>query len=170
MEGRWLRGLQGDPTPAACSWYFSGVSRTQAQELLLSPPNEPGAFLVRPSESSLGGYSLSVRAQASVCHYRVSMAADGSLYLQKGQLFPGLKELLIYYKANWKLIQNPLLRPCMSQVGLCLPCAYPRHSLVLGAPPNPIAKPLELPEERLQGLSGPGSLRAPSTPCSLQVS
>ncbi|XP_002747820.3 tyrosine-protein kinase Srms isoform X3 [Callithrix jacchus] len=96
-------------------WYFSGVSRTQAQELLLSPPNEPGAFLVRPSESSLGGYSLSVRAQASVCHYRVSMAADGSLYLQKGQLFPGLEELLIYYKANWKLIQNPLLRPCVPQ-------------------------------------------------------
>nr|XP_035158810.2 tyrosine-protein kinase Srms isoform X1 [Callithrix jacchus] len=115
MKGRWLRGLQGDPVPAACSWYFSGVSRTQAQELLLSPPNEPGAFLVRPSESSLGGYSLSVRAQASVCHYRVSMAADGSLYLQKGQLFPGLEELLIYYKANWKLIQNPLLRPCVPQ-------------------------------------------------------
>lgn len=45
--------------PAVCSWYFSGVSRTQAQQLLLSPPNEPGAFLIRPSESSLGGYSLS---------------------------------------------------------------------------------------------------------------
>ncbi|XP_035158810.3 tyrosine-protein kinase Srms isoform X2 [Callithrix jacchus] len=102
-------------SPPPESWYFSGVSRTQAQELLLSPPNEPGAFLVRPSESSLGGYSLSVRAQASVCHYRVSMAADGSLYLQKGQLFPGLEELLIYYKANWKLIQNPLLRPCVPQ-------------------------------------------------------
>ncbi|XP_054179893.1 tyrosine-protein kinase Srms isoform X1 [Homo sapiens] len=43
------------------------------------------------------------------------MAADGSLYLQKGRLFPGLEELLTYYKANWKLIQNPLLQPCMPQ-------------------------------------------------------
>nr|XP_010341505.1 tyrosine-protein kinase Srms isoform X1 [Saimiri boliviensis boliviensis] len=110
------RLAEASPEPLSDQpWYFSGVSRTQAQELLLSPPNEPGAFLVRPSESSLGGYSLSVRAQASVCHYRVSMAADGSLYLQKGRLFPGLEELLTYYKANWKLIQNPLLRPCVPQ-------------------------------------------------------
>lgn len=42
-----------------CSWYFSGISRTQAQQLLLSPANAPGAFLIRPSESSIGGYSLS---------------------------------------------------------------------------------------------------------------
>lgn len=59
MWGHWLRGLQGDAAPAVFSWYFSGVSRTQAQQLLLSPPNAPGAFLIRPSESSLGGYSLS---------------------------------------------------------------------------------------------------------------
>lgn len=45
--------------PALCSWYFSGISRTQAQQLLLSPANAPGAFLIRPSESSRGDYSLS---------------------------------------------------------------------------------------------------------------
>ena len=44
---------------ALCSWYFSGISRTQAQQLLLSAPNAPGAFLVRPSESSHGDFSLS---------------------------------------------------------------------------------------------------------------
>ncbi|XP_016058437.1 PREDICTED: tyrosine-protein kinase Srms [Miniopterus natalensis] len=96
-------------------WYFSGISRTQAQQLLLSPVNAPGAFLVRPSESSQGDYSLSVRAQAQVRHYRISTAADGSFYLQKDRLFPSLEELLTYYKANWKLIQNPLLQPCVSQ-------------------------------------------------------
>ncbi|KAL2763461.1 tyrosine-protein kinase Srms, partial [Daubentonia madagascariensis] len=96
-------------------WFFSGTSRMQAQQLLLSPNNSPGAFLIRPSESSLGGYSLSVRAQAKVCHYRISTAADGSLYLQKGRLFPSLEELLAYYKANWKLIQHPLLQPCALQ-------------------------------------------------------
>lgn len=49
----------GTAVSALCSWYFSGISRTQAQQLLLSPPNAPGAFLVRPSESSHGDYSLS---------------------------------------------------------------------------------------------------------------
>ncbi|XP_019492734.1 PREDICTED: tyrosine-protein kinase Srms [Hipposideros armiger] len=94
-------------------WYFSGISRTQAQQLLLSPANAPGAFLIRPSESSQGDYSLSVRAQAKVRHYRISTAADGRLYLQKGRLFPNLEELLTYYQANWKLIRNPLLQPCV---------------------------------------------------------
>uniref|UniRef100_A0A8C0TTE2 Tyrosine-protein kinase n=1 Tax=Canis lupus familiaris TaxID=9615 RepID=A0A8C0TTE2_CANLF len=188
------------------SWYFSGISRARAQQLLLSPANAPGAFLVRPSESSHGDYSLSgtrrapgvprpgcptagqarsphptclhpraacrggapwargpprptpaaahapsfsarlqasagrregwaatrpgwrewaartrpspvptaVRAQAKVRHYRISAAADG-LYLQKGRLFPSLEELLAYYAANWKLIRNPLLQPCVAQ-------------------------------------------------------
>ncbi|KAM8919736.1 tyrosine-protein kinase Srms isoform 2-T2 [Lycaon pictus] len=95
-------------------WYFSGISRARAQQLLLSPANAPGAFLVRPSESSHGDYSLSVRAQAKVRHYRISAAADG-LYLQKGWLFPSLEELLAYYAANWKLIRNPLLQPCVAQ-------------------------------------------------------
>jgi hypothetical protein len=45
--------------PSLSSWYFSGISRIQAQQLLLSPANAPGAFLIRPSESSLGSYSLS---------------------------------------------------------------------------------------------------------------
>uniref|UniRef100_H0WZA0 Tyrosine-protein kinase n=1 Tax=Otolemur garnettii TaxID=30611 RepID=H0WZA0_OTOGA len=96
-------------------WFFGGTSRTQAQQLLLSPDNTLGVFLVRPSESSFGGYSLSVRAQAKVCHFRISMAADGSFYLQKGRLFPSLEELLTYYKAHWKLTQLPVLQPCVLQ-------------------------------------------------------
>ncbi|XP_064429534.1 tyrosine-protein kinase Srms isoform X4 [Mirounga angustirostris] len=40
-------------------WYFSGISRAGAQQLLLSPANAPGAFLIWPSESSHGDYSLS---------------------------------------------------------------------------------------------------------------
>nr|KAF6472613.1 src-related kinase lacking C-terminal regulatory tyrosine and N-terminal myristylation sites [Molossus molossus] len=96
-------------------WYFSGISRTQAQQLLLSPANAPGAFLIRPSESSQGDYSLSVRTQVKVRHYRISTAADGSLYLQKGRRFPSLEQLLTYYQTHWKPLQNPLLQPCVSQ-------------------------------------------------------
>lgn len=41
------------------SWYFSKISRSEAEQLLLSPPNQHGSFLVRDSESSKGEYSLS---------------------------------------------------------------------------------------------------------------
>uniref|UniRef100_A0A8C0HFC2 SH2 domain-containing protein n=1 Tax=Buteo japonicus TaxID=224669 RepID=A0A8C0HFC2_9AVES len=35
------------------------ISRNEAEQLLLSPPNQHGSFLVRDSESSKGEYSLS---------------------------------------------------------------------------------------------------------------
>lgn len=76
---------------------------------------------------------LPVRAQAKVRHYRISTAADGSLYLQKGLLFPNLEELLTYYQANWKLIRNPLLQPCVRQVSPSRPHCLPGCPL-LGRP------------------------------------
>lgn len=66
------------------------------------------------------------------------MAPCGSLYLQEGRLFPSLDALLDYYKTNWKLIQNPLLQPCIAQVDL-------RHSLYLGITENPILESLGKP-------------------------
>jgi hypothetical protein len=60
------------------------------------------------------------------------MAPSGSLYLQEGQLFPSLDALLAYYKTNWKLIQNPLLQPCIPQVDL-------RLSPYLGTTGNPVS-------------------------------
>ncbi|XP_023560093.1 tyrosine-protein kinase Srms isoform X2 [Octodon degus] len=113
-------------------WYFSGLSRTQAQQLLLSPANAPGAFLIRPSESSLGSYSLS--------------APGGRLYLQEGQLFPSLEALLTYYKANWKQIQSPLLQPCRPQVGPRTPTQSlgqpwdPALACITSAPCKPLAQ------------------------------
>lgn len=234
------------------SWYFSGISRARAQQLLLSPANAPGAFLVRPSESSHGDYSLSgtrrapgvprpgcptagqarsphptclhpraacrggapwargpprptpaaahapsfsarlqasagrregwaatrpgwrewaartrpspvptaVRAQAKVRHYRISAAADG-LYLQKGRLFPSLEELLAYYAANWKLIRNPLLQPCVAQVGRCpappAPAPGPRQGSEQGHRPRPVREQDQEPER-------PGSPGGPAVP------
>lgn len=48
-----------DPSALLPSWYFSKISRNEAEQLLLSPPNQHGSFLVRDSESSKGEYSLS---------------------------------------------------------------------------------------------------------------
>nr|XP_013795580.1 PREDICTED: tyrosine-protein kinase Srms-like [Apteryx mantelli mantelli] len=47
-------------TSARRPWYFSKISRSEAEQLLLSPPNQHGSFLVRDSESSKGEYALSV--------------------------------------------------------------------------------------------------------------
>lgn len=88
--------------------------------------------------------TLTVRAQAKVRHYRFSTTADGSLCLQKGYPFPSLEELLVYKKAHWELIQNPLLWPCVPQVDPSLPTGVcgawePTHgetSTLVGALPT----------------------------------
>ena len=93
--------------------------------------------------------TLPVRSQTKVCHYRISTAVDGSLYLQKDQLFPSLDELLAYYKANWKLIQSPLLQPCAPQVGPFLPLlCMPQVGLSPSALPTP-GGPIPTPSARL---------------------
>uniref|UniRef100_A0A8C0PUU8 Tyrosine-protein kinase n=1 Tax=Canis lupus familiaris TaxID=9615 RepID=A0A8C0PUU8_CANLF len=101
------RRLSGPPSPGPVP--LSHLARAAPE-----PEPEPDWYFSGISRSSHGDYSLSVRAQAKVRHYRISAAADG-LYLQKGRLFPSLEELLAYYAANWKLIRNPLLQPCVAQ-------------------------------------------------------
>ncbi|XP_044842558.1 tyrosine-protein kinase Srms isoform X2 [Mauremys mutica] len=97
-------------------WYFRGVSRNEAQQLLLSPPNQHGSFLIRDSESSRGEYSLSVRNHAKVSHFRICKGPDGGLYIQKGCPFPNLEELLTYYT-------TPLVRDAWER---------PRSEFILG--------------------------------------
>ncbi|NXK32751.1 SRMS kinase, partial [Piprites chloris] len=99
-------------TSAHRPWYFSKISRNEAEQLLLSPPNQHGSFLVRDSESSKGEYSLSVRNHSKVSHFRICKSPRGSLYIQKGHLFPNMEELLAFYMEHWKVIQSPLLQPC----------------------------------------------------------
>ncbi|NXJ12249.1 SRMS kinase, partial [Odontophorus gujanensis] len=99
-------------TSAHRPWYFSKISRSEAEQLLLSPPNQHGSFLVRDSESSKGEYSLSVRNHTKVSHFRICKSPAGSLYIQRGHPFPDMEELLAFYTENWKVIQSPLLQPC----------------------------------------------------------
>ena len=52
-------------------WYFGKIKRTEAEQNLLLPHNDSGAFLIRDSESRRSDYSLSVKDGDSVKHYRV---------------------------------------------------------------------------------------------------
>ncbi|XP_015683623.1 tyrosine-protein kinase Srms-like [Protobothrops mucrosquamatus] len=96
-------------------WYISGITRNKANQLLLSPPNHHGSFLIRDSESNKGEYSLSVRNRGKVRHFRIFLNPAGSFYLEKAHVFSSLEELLAYYKANWNIIECPLSQPCVQK-------------------------------------------------------
>ncbi len=76
-------------------WYHGKISRNRAEYLLSSGIN--GSFLIRESESSIGQYSLSVRYEGRVYHYRVNNDPDGSLFVQEGIKFMSIPELVTYH-------------------------------------------------------------------------
>ncbi|XP_075032784.1 tyrosine-protein kinase Srms [Mixophyes fleayi] len=104
-----LQNMNNEP------WYIEVSNRYEAERLLLTPPNASGSYLVRPSDTNPGQYSLSVRNENKVTHFRINVDSKGEYYLQNGRTFSTIQELLIFHKTNWKLLKGPLLQPCVTE-------------------------------------------------------
>ncbi len=59
----------------AHAWYYGRITRADAEKLLAN--KHEGAFVVRVSESSPGDFSLSVKCQDGVQHFKVLRDAQG---------------------------------------------------------------------------------------------
>ncbi|KAJ8283608.1 hypothetical protein COCON_G00024580 [Conger conger] len=80
------------------SWYQENASRNLAEESLKS--RELGAFLIRGSQSSPGDFSISVRHESDVQHFKVMKDGKGLYYLWPEERFGSLNKLVEYYKGN----------------------------------------------------------------------
>lgn len=84
-------------------WYVTKISRVEAEATLLekNERNEyaqrDGAFLVRPSESSPGEFSLSVKFGEQVQHFKVLRDGAGKYFLWVVK-FDSLNELVNYHR------------------------------------------------------------------------
>lgn len=79
------------------SWYQENTSRHEAQEVLLSKP--VGSFLIRGSQSSPGDFSISVRHEQDVQHFKVMRDSRGQYYLWT-EKFTSLNKMVEYYTQN----------------------------------------------------------------------
>lgn len=79
------------------AWFFPTITRKNAELLLMQERN--GAFLVRRSESSEGLYSLSVKYNESVQHFRILQDTAGKFHLWIVK-FPSLDALVDYYRTT----------------------------------------------------------------------
>ena len=59
-----------------------------------------GTFLVRPAESRSNEFSLSVKDNSEVKHYRIRMNDEGMLFIAKRSTFPNLVQLVEHYKQH----------------------------------------------------------------------
>uniref|UniRef100_A0A0P4W6D7 Tyrosine-protein kinase n=1 Tax=Scylla olivacea TaxID=85551 RepID=A0A0P4W6D7_SCYOL len=101
-------------------WYFGKIARKEAEKLLMARGNLRGTFLIRMSEQTSHGYSLSIRDWDSikgehVKHYRIKVTDGGSYFITSTQAFRTLNDLVDAYKKNNYglacLLQYPCPRP-----------------------------------------------------------
>ncbi|XP_046722057.1 GRB2-related adapter protein 2-like [Silurus meridionalis] len=79
------------------SWYQESASRSSAEEILMS--REVGGFLIRGSQSSPGDFSISVRHESDVQHFKVMKDSKGNYYLWS-EKFTSLNKLVEFYKTS----------------------------------------------------------------------
>ncbi|KAI1729804.1 hypothetical protein Ddc_02468 [Ditylenchus destructor] len=82
------------------SWYLGNITRSDAESLLMKPGNTDGAFLVRMSESTPGEFSISVRFENAVQHFKVLRDTKLGQYYLWTKRFASLNELINFHRAN----------------------------------------------------------------------
>lgn len=78
-------------------WFHEGLSRHQAENLLMG--KEVGFFIIRASQSSPGDFSISVRHEEDVQHFKVMRDNKGNYFLWT-EKFPSLNKLVDYYRTT----------------------------------------------------------------------
>ena len=81
------------------SWFHGNITRAEAELSLSSGIN--GSFLIRESESKPGQYSISLRYDGRVFHYRIHMDPQTSQYFVTPESkFETLPELVVHHSKN----------------------------------------------------------------------
>jgi len=103
-------------------WFYGSMTRVEAEKILLQKdPNtqryqQPdGAFLVRMCESSPGDFSLSVKCQDQVQHFKVLRDGMGKYFLWVVK-FDSINELIEYHRTtSVNRGQNLLLKDMVTE-------------------------------------------------------
>ncbi|VDM57145.1 unnamed protein product [Angiostrongylus costaricensis] len=102
------------------SWYHGKVSRSESEYILGCGIN--GSFLVRESETSVGQYSISVRNDGRVYHYRINFDANDRLYITQDAKFKTLGELIHHHSVQADGLICSLMFPAPKKD--CPPCVF----------------------------------------------
>ncbi|XP_020838328.1 GRB2-related adapter protein 2 isoform X3 [Phascolarctos cinereus] len=79
------------------SWFHEDISRHEAESLLMG--RDVGFFIIRASQSSPGDFSISVRHEEDVQHFKVMRDAKGHYFLWT-EKFQSLNQLVNFYRTS----------------------------------------------------------------------
>lgn len=80
------------------SWFHGNITRAEAELSLSSGIN--GSFLLRESESKPGQFSISLRYDGRVFHYRIHLDSSSKYYVTPESKFESLAELVVHHSKN----------------------------------------------------------------------
>jgi hypothetical protein len=90
----------GNPPPSneevvGKSWYFGAISRGECDQLM-SERGQDGDYLIRDSESTIGDFSVSLKAPGRNKHFRVHV--ENAMYCIGQRKFASLQQLVDHYQ------------------------------------------------------------------------
>ena len=88
------------------------MKRVDAEKLLMLSINSYGSYLIRESESTPGGYSLSVRDKDKVKHYKINHSKNG-FFITARSTFKTLQSLVTHYQQHADGLCINLRKPCV---------------------------------------------------------
>ncbi|KAI1884496.1 hypothetical protein AGOR_G00226980 [Albula goreensis] len=151
------------------SWFQEHASRTLAEEMLKA--RQLGAFLIRGSQSSPGEFSISVKHEFDVQHFKVMKDNKGQYFLWPDMKFSSINRLVDHYKTSSISRQMQLFLQDGSRNDMAPPMHMPKPmpmpmSMSMAPPMTaPLAPPMapptqgkrsSLPERGLTPMEGTG--------------
>ena len=94
-------------------WFLGKIKRVDAEKQLMMNFNQFGSFLVRDSETTPGDFSLSIRDNERVRHYRIRRMDNGGFFVTRRATFLNIQELIAYYREQADGLCCQLLYPCL---------------------------------------------------------
>ncbi|XP_054738146.1 tyrosine-protein kinase Shark [Anastrepha obliqua] len=82
------------------NWFHPGLSRENAEKLILNECYEDGAFLIRECNSAVGDFVLTLLFQNKVCHYQIRRHGGDAFFSidDKVKILHGLESLVEFYQ------------------------------------------------------------------------
>ena len=94
-----------------CRWFFEKIDKNLAERMLLHESNQCGSFLVRESETIPGDFSLSIRSESAVSHYRIRQE-NGFFFISRQLTFKSIAAMIVHYKQQNYGLPVELKHPC----------------------------------------------------------
>lgn len=102
-------------TLGAEPWYFGKIGRPEAESRLRMPENRDGAFMIRDSESTSHKYSLSLRHDNDIKHYRIKQFEAGGYFIIRKTVFSTVHDLVAHYSNDCDGLCINLRKACSSR-------------------------------------------------------